>query len=257
MSKPKKQYYVVVKGHKPGLYTEWFGEGGAAQQVEGFPNAVHRGFHTLEEAAAWLRGQGEDTFSQLPPELLELVEQGPDPDQGETSESLLEAGKVLIYTDGGAVDNPGPGGYGVVLRYKGHRKELSGGFRSTTNNRVELWACIEGLRALKQPCRVVLYSDSQYVVNGITKGWARKWQANGWKRTKKEKADNVDLWEQLLDLCERHDVELKWVRGHAGNPDNERCDQLATEASMRRGLPADTAFETGKTQEASQSLFSM
>ena len=110
---------------------------------------------------------------------------------------------------------------------------------------------------MKQPCRVVLYSDSQYVVNGITKGWARKWQANGWKRTKKEKADNVDLWEQLLDLCERHDVELKWVRGHAGNPDNERCDQLATEASMRRGLPADTAFETGKTQEASQSLFSM
>jgi ribonuclease HI len=256
MGKRKKQYYVVVKGYQPGLYTAWLGEGGAAEQVEGFPQAVYRGFHSLEEAAAWLAGQEEELLSRLPPDLQELLEQDHATDQEESAEALLKAGKVVIYTDGGAIDNPGPGGYGVVLRYRGHRKELSGGFRSTTNNRMELWACIEGLKALKQPCEVVLYSDSKYVVNGITKGWARKWQANGWKLSKKRKAENVDLWEQLLALCEQHDVEFRWVRGHAGNPDNERCDQLAMQAASRVNLPPDAAFETGATQEASVSLFS-
>jgi ribonuclease HI len=253
----KKQYYVVVRGYKPGLYTAWFGAGGAAEQVEGFPQAVYRGFCSLEEAAAWLRSHDDESLSQLPPDLQELLEQDLATGQEESPDALLEAGKVVIYTDGGAIDNPGPGGYGVVLRYKGHRKELSGGFRSTTNNRMELWACIEGLKALKQPCEVVLYSDSKYAVNGITKGWATKWQANGWKRTKKKKAENVDLWEQLLALCEQHTVELRWVRGHTGNPDNERCDWLAMRAASRRDLPPDAAFEAGETQEASLSLFSM
>jgi ribonuclease HI len=253
----KKRYYVVVKGYKPGLYTAWFGEGGAAEQVEGFPQAVYRGFHSLEEATVWLASQEDELLVQLPPDLQDLLEQDHPTDQEESPESLLEAGKVVIYTDGGAIDNPGPGGYGVVLRYKGHRKELSGGFRSTTNNRMELLACIEGLKALKNPCQVVLYSDSKYVVNGITKGWARKWQANGWKLSKKRKAENVDLWEQLLALCEQHDVEFRWVRGHAGNPDNERCDQLAMQAASRPTLLPDTAFETGETQEASVSLFSI
>jgi ribonuclease HI len=252
----KKQYYVVVKGYKPGLYTAWFGEGGAAEQVEGFPQAVYRGFHSLEEATVWLASQEDELLAQLPPDLQELLEQDYPTDQEESPESLLEAGKVVIYTDGGAIDNPGPGGYGVVLRYKGHRKELSGGFRSTTNNRMELLACIEGLKALKNPCQVVLYSDSKYVVNGITKDWARKWRGNGWKLSKRRKAENVDLWEQLLALCEQHSVEFRWVRGHAGNPDNERCDQLAMQAALRPNLSPDTAFETGETQEASVSLFS-
>jgi ribonuclease HI len=254
--KRKKQYYVVIRGYKPGLYTAWFGAGDAAEQVEGFPQAVYRGFYSLEEATVWLASQEDELLSQLPPDLQELLEQNHATGQEKSLESLLGAGKVVIYTDGGAVDNPGPGGYGVVLRYKGHRKELSGGFRSTTNNRMELLACIEGIKALKNPCEVVLYSDSKYVVNGITKGWAKKWQANGWKRSKKEKAENVDLWEQLLGLCQQHDVEFRWVRGHAGNPDNERCDQLAMQAASRPNLPPDIAFETGETQEASVSLFS-
>lgn len=253
----KKQYYIVVRGYEPGLYTAWFGEGGAAEQVEGFPQAVHRGFHSLEEAAAWLAGQEEALLSQLPPDLQELLEQDQATDQEESAKSLLEAGKVLIYADGGAIENPGPGGYGVVLCYKGRRRELSGGFRSTTNNRMELWACIEGLKALKNPCEVVLYSDSRYVVDGITRGWARKWQANSWKLSKRQKAENVDLWEQLLALCEQHDVEFRWVRGHTGNPDNERCDRLAMQAASRPNLSPDAAFETGETQEASAALFSM
>ena len=255
--KRKKQYYVVVRGYKPGLYTTWFGENGAAEQVEGFPQAVYRGFYSLEDASVWLASQEDDLLAQLSPDLQDLLEQDHSTGYEESPESLLEAGKVVIYTDGGAIDNPGPGGYGIVLRYKEHRKELSGGFRSTTNNRMELLACIEGLEALKNPCKVVLYSDSRYVVHGITKGWAKKWQANGWKLSKKRKAENVDLWEQLLALCEQHAIEFRWVRGHAGNPDNERCDQLAMQAASRPSLPPDTAFETGETQEASMTLFSM
>jgi ribonuclease HI len=257
MSKKKrKRYYVVVRGRKPGLYTEWFGDDGAADQVDGFPEAIYRGFHTLEDATYWLEGLDPQVLSELPPDLMDLLYPAvPASDQGERPENLLEAGKVLIYTDGGVIENPGPGGYGVVLRYKQHRREISGGFRLTTNNRMELWACIEGLKALKHRCEVVLYSDSKYVVDGITKGHARKWQANGWKRTEKDMAENVDLWEELLGECEQHDVEFRWVRGHAGNPDNERCDQLAAQAAQGRDLPADTAYETGKTQEGTLPMF--
>jgi ribonuclease HI len=256
MSKQKKQYYIVVRGYMPGLYTAWSGKGGAAEQVKGFSQAVYRGFYSLQEAAGWLASQEDDLLAQLPPNLQELLDQNFATGQEENPASLLEAGKVVIYTDGGAIDNPGPGGYGVVLRYKGHKKELSGGFRSTTNNRMELLACIKGLEALKAPCHVVLYSDSKYVVNGITKGWAKRWQANGWKLSKKRKAENVDLWEQLLALCSQHEVEFRWVRGHAGNPDNERCDQLATQMALQPNLPPDAAFEAGETQEASKTLFS-
>ena len=120
---------------------------------------------------------------------------------------------VVIYTDGACSGNPGPGGYGVVLLFNEHRKELSGGFRRTTNNRMELLGAIEGLRALKDRCSVKLHTDSQYVVNAIEKGWAAKWKANGWMRNKKDKAINPDLWEQLLTLCKQHKVEFIWVRG--------------------------------------------
>jgi ribonuclease HI len=120
---------------------------------------------------------------------------------------------VTLYTDGGCIDNPGPGGYGVVLLYDSHRKELSGGYRRTTNNRMEILAAISGLEALKEPCRVTLYSDSQYLVNAIKKGWARRWQANRWMRSNKEKAINPDLWERLLELCSIHKVQFEWIRG--------------------------------------------
>ncbi len=134
---------------------------------------------------------------------------------------------VTIYTDGACSGNPGPGGWGVILSCKGHKKELSGGERQTTNNRMELTAVIQGLSALTRPCRVNVVTDSKYVVDAITLGWARKWRAQGWMRNKKEKALNPDLWEELLNLLDRHEVTFTWVKGHAGHPENERCDQLA------------------------------
>ena len=150
---------------------------------------------------------------------------------------------VVIYTDGACSGNPGPGGYGVVMLFGDHRKELSAGFRRTTNNRMELLGAIEGLRALKDRCSVKLHTDSQYVVNAIEKGWAAKWKANGWMRNKKDKAINPDLWEQLLTLCKQHKVEFIWVRGHNGDRENERCDVLAVAAAQQRNLPADEVYE--------------
>ncbi len=141
--------------------------------------------------------------------------------------------KVEIFTDGACSGNPGPGGYGVILRYKGSVKELSGGERETTNNRMELTAVITGLSALKEPCEVELYSDSKYIIDAVTKGWAKKWQANGWGKGDKKKALNSDLWEKLLALLDMHKVDFIWVKGHAGHPENERCDQLAVAESQR------------------------
>ena len=147
---------------------------------------------------------------------------------------MVKRKHIIIYTDGSSLGNPGPGGYGAVLRFGEHSRELSGGFRHTTNNRMEILAAIEGLRALKMPCKVTLHTDSQYLVNAINKGWVRKWKAKGWMRNKKEKALNVDLWRQLLPLLDTHEVEFVWVRGHAGNPDNERCDVLAKTAASQK-----------------------
>ena len=151
--------------------------------------------------------------------------------------------RVMIYTDGGCIYNPGSGGYGVVLIYGRHRKEMSGGFRLTTNNRMELLAAITGLEALKRHCRVTIYSDSQYVVNAIEKGWAKRWRATDWWRNKEERAQNPDLWDRLLRLCESHDVTFVWVRGHAGNKENERCDELARAAATGAHLATDAIYE--------------
>lgn len=140
---------------------------------------------------------------------------------------------VEIYTDGACQGNPGPGGWGAVMRYKGTEKEISGGEKNTTNNRMELSAVIEALKLLKEPCSVTLYSDSQYVCNAIKLGWAKKWRSNGWMRNKKEPALNPELWDELLKLCEKHTVEVVWVKGHAGHPENERCDALAVAAARR------------------------
>ena len=150
---------------------------------------------------------------------------------------------VTLYTDGACSNNPGPGGYGTVLIYDSHRKELSGGYRRTTNNRMEILAAIVGLETLKEPCRVTLFSDSQYLVNAIEKGWALRWQANGWMRNRKEKAVNPDLWDRLLELCKIHTVQFEWVRGHAGHSENERCDELATAAVRSSNLAVDEGYE--------------
>ena len=135
--------------------------------------------------------------------------------------------KVEIFTDGACSGNPGPGGWGAVLRFGAHEKELSGGDDDTTNNRMELTACIEALSALKEPCEVTLTTDSQYVVNGMTKGWASSWQKNGWIKSDKKPAQNPDLWEKLLELSKQHKLTFVWIKGHAGHPENERCDALA------------------------------
>ena len=134
---------------------------------------------------------------------------------------------VTLYTDGACSGNPGPGGWGVILKYKETEKELSGGEENTTNNRMELTAVIRGLEALKEPCIVELYSDSKYVIDGLSKGWAESWREKGWKKADKKPALNPDLWETLLQLTGKHQMRYHWVKGHAENPYNYRCDQLA------------------------------
>lgn len=144
--------------------------------------------------------------------------------------------QVELFTDGSCSGNPGPGGYGAILRYNGREKELSGGDSNTTNNRMELTAVIVGLSALKEPCRVTLTTDSQYVVNALTKGWLESWKQRGYVKADKKPVLNRDLWEQLDALLQIHEVTCVWVRGHEGHPENERCDRLAvSETEKHKG----------------------
>lgn len=136
---------------------------------------------------------------------------------------------VYLYTDGACSGNPGPGGYGAILKYGKYEKEICGGDENTTNNRMELLGVIKGLEALNEPCHVVLTSDSKYVIDALSLGWAEKWKQNGWKRNKKDPALNPDLWETLLNLVSIHEMEYNWVKGHAGHPENERCDKMAVD----------------------------
>jgi ribonuclease HI len=169
---------------------------------------------------------------------------------------MSERDHVTVYTDGACNGNPGPGGYAAVLLGGGGRREVTGGRRLTTNNRMEMQAVIAALEALPGPCRATVHSDSQYVVEAMTKGWAARWRANGWRRNRTEFAVNTDLWGRLLDLCGTHDVAFVWVRGHAGDADNERCDQLAVAAAGGADLPADEGYERKLAAAASRpSLF--
>ncbi len=231
MGKPKKKFYAVAAGHKPGIYTEWFGPGGAQEQIHGFAGARYKGFATLQEARAWIESQttGRQKTSQGP------------------SVSENHQGSVIIYTDGGSINNPGPGGYGIVIIEKDKRREISGGFRKTTNNRMELMGAIVALSRFEDPVKAVLRTDSQYVVNGIMKGWARRWRKNAWMRTGNQPAENCDLWERLLELTDRHQVVFEWIKGHAGHEENERCDELARQASAEKDLPSDVNYEQGCT----------
>jgi ribonuclease HI len=148
----------------------------------------------------------------------------------------------VVYTDGGAIGNPGPGGYGVVIQGKA---ELSGGYRLTTNNRMELKAVMVAMETLKQePGPIVLHSDSKYVVNGLTKGWAQNWKRKNWVKSDGKVAMNADLWARILDLQAGLDITFKWVKGHAGDPLNERCDELATTAAKNKEMPDDTGYLT-------------
>jgi len=151
--------------------------------------------------------------------------------------------RVDIYTDGGCEPNPGLGGYGVVMLHPKKRVEASGGFRKTTNNRMEIFAAIAGLEMLKQPCQVTLYSDSQYLVKAMMEGWVAAWKTKHWWRTKTERPENVDLWQRLDALCQKHQVKFLWVKGHAGNQENEACDRLAMAALLQPNLPVDEGYE--------------
>ena len=156
------------------------------------------------------------------------------------TEKLLK--DVQLYSDGACLGNPGPGGYGLILAYGEARKELSGGARLTTNNRMELLGVITGLDALKERCAVRVITDSRYVIDGMEKGWARNWRSNGWLKKDRQPALNSDLWSRLLDLCERHAVRFEWVKGHAGHPENERCDRLAVAAANLPDLQIDEGY---------------
>lgn len=154
------------------------------------------------------------------------------------------SGRVQVFTDGSCLGNPGPGGWAAILRYNGTEKELSGGFSGTTNNRMELRAVISALAALTRTCGVDLYTDSTYIKDAVVKDWLGTWQKNGWKTAAKKPVKNQDLWRELLPLLKSHDVRFHWVRGHAGHPENERCDVLAKTQAARPGQPRDPGAET-------------
>lgn len=236
----KKKYYAVAVGRQSGIYTQWFGDAGAQVQVNGFKGALYKSFPTIEEARDFIRDgrSGESKSIRHFPKKNTRSTAAP------TAEStVMLSNRIVVHTDGSSLGNPGPGGYGAVISSPGGNREFSGGFRKTTNNRMELLACIVGLEQFETASAVAIYSDSRYVVDGITKGWARRWQRNDWCKSTGDKALNIDLWERLLSLCERHDVQFVWVKGHAGNPGNERCDQLANQAANQRSLPSDEGYE--------------
>ena len=237
----KHKYYAVAVGRRPGIYTQWFGDAGAQVQVVGFPGAVYKGFPTREESQAFIRDRHSGAKMHATPPRPSRPRSKATPTV--KPDAPLDD-RIIIYTDGSSLGNPGPGGFGVVIPSSGGNREFSGGFRRTTNNRMELLACIVGLEQLETPSVVALYSDSRYVVDGITKGWAKRWRCNDWRKRTGEKALNIDLWARLISLCDRHEVHFIWVKGHAGNPGNERCDQLATQAANRHDLPADDGYET-------------
>ena len=229
-----KKYYAIASGRKPGIYDNW---PAAQAQVTGYQGAKFKGFPTRAEAEAWIKNP---IYS---PAAVKIRGKA----RSSIAETILQTdpktGEVTIYTDGGARYNPGPGGYGIVQIYKGKRKELSGGFKLTTNNRMELMGCIVALRELEHRDKpVTLYSDSSYVVNGIVKGWAKSWRKKGWIKSDRKPAVNPDLWAELLDLVEDLDITFEWVKGHAGHPMNERCDELAVASARQKGLPVDSGY---------------
>jgi ribonuclease HI len=246
MGKPQT-YYAVAKGRKPGIYTAWFGPGGAEELIQGFSGALYKKFTSLAEAERWLKNpisaMAASEKITSPTGSAIRKSQCVDRDKEQNIK-----GKIVVYTDGGCRGNPGPGGYGVIIIAGEKRIELAEGFRLTTNNRMEMMACLAALKALKTPADVILHSDSRYVINGISKGWARKWRANNWMRTRSEAAENSDLWAQLLDLCDSHRVWFVWIRGHAGQTENERCDELAGAAAVGPDLKEDLAYVQGRTR---------
>ncbi len=220
----KKKYYAVRKGKQTGIFDQWFGPNGAQAQVTGYPGAAFKSFPTRAEAEQFLHPTAKE----------------------DTAEAAIDNEHTTVFTDGGAVGNPGPGGYGVVILFPdGKSSELCGGFKWTTNNRMELMGCLTALEALTGEASIVLHSDSRYLVDAVNKGWVYAWQKRGWKKANGEPALNIDLWKRLLKLLDERNVVLKWVKGHAGNVWNERCDQLVHEAIRKGNLQVDAGYDNG------------
>lgn len=228
-SMARNKFYAVANGRKPGIYSSW---PEAEAQVKGYGGAKYKGFVSRREAEAWMDDPrwGESKGMIKKREIHKLP--------------ASSGASIEIYTDGGAINNPGPGGYGVVLLVNGELRELSEGYQHTTNNRMELMACIKGIEALPSSSeKVALFSDSQYVVNGISKGWAKAWRRRNWLKSDGNPAVNADLWARLLDLTEGIDIVFNWVKGHAGHPLNERCDQLAVQSARGENLKVDSGYK--------------
>lgn len=224
-----KKFYAVAKGRKPGIYDNW---PEAKGQIDGYAGAVYKGFPSRREAEEWMKNP-----------VLKRIPFSAIPSENTGGDSIPKDGEITIYTDGGSSGNPGPGGFGVVIIINGEKTELSGGFRLTTNNRMELMGVIAALRELGQTeMPITLYTDSSYVVNGVTKGWAEKWRKNNWIKSDKQPAINSDLWGELLDLIKHLNIKFMWVKGHAGHVYNERCDELAVSSSKKPNLPEDKGY---------------
>ncbi|MBI5878115.1 MAG: viroplasmin family protein [Chloroflexi bacterium] len=236
------KYYAVRRGKRPGIYDTW---DACSAQVTGFAGAQFKSFATRAEADAYLAGARQAHTSAS---RAEKAAPRAAPARPRTARVAVkpaepaEEPRATIFTDGGCFENPGPGGYGAVVIDGGKRRELSGGFRRTTNNRMEMMACIAGLRALSHDGPAALVTDSRYVANSLSKGWAKRWRAAKWLRESK-RVPNADLWAVLLGLSEQKHVSVRWVRGHAGHAENERCHTLATQALQRGGWPADEGYE--------------
>lgn len=231
-SMAKKKFYAVAVGRVSGIYTDW---ASAEKQVKGFAGAKYKSFPTKAEAEAWCENP-----------VYSVKKKPASDNRNESTQSLPTSGvegRIYIYTDGGCSGNPGPGGYGTVILDGDDYQEFSEGFQRTTNNRMELLACIVGLQMLKNNKKPVqIFSDSSYVVNSITKGWAAGWKKRGWRKSDGEQALNIDLWKVMLALCEKNQVTFTWVKGHAGHELNERCDRLAVAASQQQSLKVDKGF---------------
>jgi ribonuclease HI len=223
----KKKFYAVAVGRTCGIFEDW---PAAEAQVKGFAGALYKGFAERSEAEAWLENpfheKKRSTSSSTP-----------------TLPPQSRPRAIVVHTDGGCLSNPGPGGYGVVIDVDGEQRELSGGFRRTTNNRMELLAVIVALETLRGCGRPVdLFSDSSYVVNAVSKGWAIRWEQGGWRRADGGDVANIDLWQRLLALIDALDLRLYWLKGHAGHAENERCDVLAGLAAKSEDLSVDRGY---------------
>ncbi len=242
----KAKFYAVVVGRKTGVYTEWSGPKGAQAQVIRYPGAKHKGFATRAEADEFMKTQSAEKSRNERLERKRKAVRVPRRVDQKCLPLVSPDHDITIYTDGGCIDNPGPGGYGIIITNGKKTKEFSDGYKLTTNNRMELMACIVALSQLKRNRSVLLFSDSKYVVDGISKGWAQRWRLNGWQTESKKNVENTDLWRQLLNAIEEHDVQFQWVKGHGGKRENERCDELAQRAARGDTLAVDEGYENSQ-----------